>query len=446
MSPPTLYQPDILTLRLNMSSHVLRLPELLALIFENLRDDRLSLRSACLVNHLWFEEATNVLWRKTPSAALRRVGSSRRQIYANKSHSFTKDRHLYDPDNIYSHMQRLTWPQLRYLYLDEARTGWCYKISPWHGQSFVYQYLQPMLKEVDIRKGCLMACLRDIVVSDLPRLRKLGLSQGDQCLNPKDLISFLKKLPLLNSISIGHEMDRVVTLETINYLMSRRGLLELRLDTVVGRETMEKAYALATAPFRDLKSLRIRVKSKAVSWLVQTMSYSTLKELYLQVEDSRDPILNQVSSLTQLQVLGVTYIQTDFRETHEIPAGEIISLRCLTQLHTLELGVDVWIGAFGFKEKDLEILTSALKQLRRFSFHISHSLPVSALLTIAKSCPALEELVFWGFYNVEALALAHDVEFSSLLRLELQSLTDGVFLDSTLQPTPCCNQVFHKRT
>ncbi len=60
----------------------LQLPEILAIVFDELQYDKQSLHSAMLVNVAWADLASRILWIQPPVGALVKLPADRRQHYA----------------------------------------------------------------------------------------------------------------------------------------------------------------------------------------------------------------------------------------------------------------------------------------------------------------------------------------------------------------------------
>ncbi|MCJ1240988.1 hypothetical protein MMC14_008992 [Varicellaria rhodocarpa] len=408
------------------SSKLLRLPEILLQIFEQLEEDTTSLRKACLVNSTWFEEATNVLWRDAPVTALMNIEPSRRQIYAGKfySLSFYSD----EGGQFHNHLRNLKFPRLKHLSADSFR--------PDDGNGnrvHVDQYFQPSLEEVALYGGSLTECILNYTSSELPRLRHILIDSLPSNVDDTRFLNFLQSIPSLDSMSFMFGMDHVITDQVFKYLVSRQNLTDLRLHRVFKRATIEEALELALSPFIALQYFQMRIESDSISSLAELLSRGSIKILRLDIEDDKGSILDYVSSLTQLQSLQVTY-----HKSREIPQKEMMTIRSLCQLKTLGLrskNDNEAIHSFDTKDGDMRELTAQFKQLQGFFFDVQCNMSISAIIAIGKNCPRLEKLHMLGAYDLGTLAHTPEVLFPALQELELGSarLEDVPYLYSTVE-------------
>ena len=306
-----------------MSSNPVQLPEILLQILGYLQHDKSksSLRKASQVNLLWFEVATEILWRNIPPVtALINVEPSRRQIYADKVDSLL----LFGSEN-HNSLQNVVFPRLRSLFAYMS-----YALN--ENELRVDQYFQPTLVEICLHSDIIAELLLDRTSSELPSLRKIEIGSLPSNVDASRFLAFLRNFSSLTSIEFNYETGDIITDEGLQYLMSQENLLHLKLGRYYRPETIENAIALSSPPFKNLRALNIRVESKPVLSLIQATSSGLINDLTVYVQDHTGSILDHISSVMQLQSLRVIY-----HKFREISQQEIMSLQSLRQLHTLEL-------------------------------------------------------------------------------------------------------------
>ena len=133
-------------------SQAVRLPEIVAMILEHLKDNK-ALFAALQVNKLWADEATTLLWREYPQTMdLSSIEDVERlQYYADKISVLSIE--LNDDDyEGHRKIQNVRFPRLKYLSI-----GFC----DCKKEQFFLQYLQPYLRKITVHRGpvssyCLM--------------------------------------------------------------------------------------------------------------------------------------------------------------------------------------------------------------------------------------------------------------------------------------------------
>ena len=391
-----------------MSSNPVQLPEILLQILGYLQHDKFksSLRKASQVNLLWFEVATEILWRNIPPVtALINVEPSRRHIYADKVDSLL----LFGSEN-HNSLQNVVFPRLRSLFAYMS-----YALN--ENELRVDQYFQPTLVEICLHSDIIAELLLDRTSSELPSLRKIEIGSLPSNVDASRFLAFLRNFSSLTSIEFNYETGDIITDEGLQYLMSQENLLHLKLGRYYRPETIENAIALSSPPFKNLRALNIRVESKSVLSLIQATSSGLINDLTVYVQDHTGSILNHISSVMQLQSLRVIY-----HKFREISQQEIMSLQSLRQLHTLELlSGEQTPQSLEVKDRDVQQLTAHLRGLRIFALDIKCELSIKAIVAIAKNCPGLERLELLGGYDLQTLAHSQEMLFPALKELVLDN-------------------------
>ena len=390
------------------SSHPLQLPEILSRIFACLWSNHGELRSAMLVNHTWFEEATSVLWSFPRPAYLVKIPAVRRQLYACKTEELSFDG---DEDSrCHFDLKDLTFPRLKRVSLDAYR-------PPDGSPVPTRQYLQHSLESLYVFSGNLIEDLLGCISLECQRLRSILIDNIPRTISPKQFLHFLQNTPSLTSFYFLYGMDHVIVDETLIHLINRQNLTGLDISRYFGKDSIERAISEATAPnFRSLRRLKMRTDSTALAFLVPKLGNVVI--LDIEIDDDKGPTLRQFSSLKQLGSLSVEYCRSQ-----EVSRVDILSLRDLHALYKLSLRprndeVDSLLTP-GFTDEDLEQLVSQLTQLCNFTFSIQSNITVKALTSIGKHCRKLQRLEMLGTYDVQALRKSEETLFPSLVELDL---------------------------
>ena len=404
------------------SSHPLQLPEILSSIFACLWSNHDELRSAMLVNHTWFEEATSVLWSFPRPVYLIKIPAVRRQLYASKIEELSFDG---DEDNrCHFILKDLTFPRLKRVSLDAYRLPDGIPVP-------TRQYLQQSLESLCVFGGNLIEDLLDFVFQECRRLQSITIDNISGIISPKQFLHFLQSTPSSTSLCFLYGMDHVIVDETLVHLMTRQNLTDLKIDRYFGKDSFERAISEASTPiFHSLRWLRMRTDSNALALLVPILG--NVVTLEMAIDDDKGPILRQLSSLDQLGVLSVEYCRNQ-----DVSRADILSLRNLHKLH--ELSLRPWtdevddLRTSDFTDEDLEQLVSQLNKLRNLTFSIQSNITVKALDSIGKHCRKLQGLEMLGTYDVQALRNSEETLFPSLVELELGGASFGGAVEQYVQ-------------
>ena len=245
------------------------------------------------------------------------------QIYADKVYSLAISD--FNGSEHHNSLQNVVFPRLKSLV-----AFMFYALN--EDKVYVDQYLQPSLEEIYLRSDSIVERLLDRTSTELPSLRKIRIGSLPSNVDASRFLTFLRNFPSLSSIEFECRTDDIITDEGLQYLMSQQNLLELKLDLYFRQEMIENAIALSSPPFKNLRALKIRVKSDSVLSLTRAISNGLINDLFLEIQGHTGSILKHISSVMQLQSLRVRY-----HKSREISQREIMSLRSLRQLHTLEL-------------------------------------------------------------------------------------------------------------
>lgn len=192
------------------------IPEILLAILNHLSEDRPALRAAILINSIWHEQGTNILWRNPPVGALAAIPSHDiRQYYAIKVRELNFDN---DHQEFHATFKFLGFPGLR-------RLG---NISFWrdHGaKPSLEQYIQPSLEAFVFHGGVLDNVLSPLQTS-CSRLRRIDLDPAilHVDVTAERLLSFLKSCKNLTSIEFGGGIYGVQTDDVLIHLLGRQHL------------------------------------------------------------------------------------------------------------------------------------------------------------------------------------------------------------------------------
>ena len=242
-----------------MVSNPLCITEILSQILQWLEDDPTSLKVACQVNSLWFEEATNVLWRDVPHyEALDDIAPSRRQIYANKLRLV---RFRVYADYVNDILHSLKYPRLKYLRIQSDP-------SRLEGRYNVDQYFQPALEKLWIEFGDIPEALLNRTAFQVPRLREIRMNCRSESVNSSRFLRLLHELPSVTSMYFEEEMEHLMTDQALTYFVNRENLESLKLSAFFTRASIENAISLALHPSKNIQCLAIGINSDSIPPLV----------------------------------------------------------------------------------------------------------------------------------------------------------------------------------
>lgn len=378
---------------------------------------RHSLLPAILVNRLWADLATSVLWKQPPNlSALKCMQRDRRQLYASKVEQLQLSDPQDENDDEYEYLRDLEWPRLKSL---ELNLDWQ-----------LYQHN-----------------LRELLHADLQSLTITGLqSGGSSYVAQVTLPALLGPCPRLKRVTLGpdvfsHEdpihasvlayhLDALHDLEDVDVLMSnivgkdllfghlskRGGLKSLAIDLDPGLRTLPlfSGPAALHKPFSSLERLQIVCDPEVA--LALPSHLFTLKELRLAIErqSSGDIRLSDLSILDdvvtsllvcpnlELLEINVGNLASGFPTAQlNLPVGGAALVKlaaCCPRLRNIDLAAldPSSIDGSGISSMHFEDFCKGLPNLEELSLKLHPAtatiLQTTALPSLARHCPKLEAL------------------------------------------------------
>lgn len=378
---------------------------------------RHSLLPAILVNHLWADVATSIVWKQNPNlSAFKWMQHDRRQLYASKIEQLQLSDQQDENDNEYDYLRDLTWPNLKRLELD---LDW---------QSHQHN-------------------LRGLLHADLESLTVAGLQSGGSSyvaqvilpalLGPPEKLkriqfgpdSFSSQDPVHASFLACH-LDALPDLEEVDVLMSgvvgkdllfghlskRTDLKSLAIDLDPGLRTLPlfSGPAALRRPFSTLERLQIVCDPEIA--LALPSHLFTLKELRLAVERQTsgeirlsdlsilDDVMTSLLACPNLELLEVNVgnLAVGFPTAQlNLPvsgAGLVKLAACCPRLRNVDLAAldPSSIDGSGISSFHFEDFCKRLPNLEELSLKLHPTtatiLQTTALPSLARHCPKLEVL------------------------------------------------------
>lgn len=363
---------------------VLWLPELLHIIFAHIREDR-AICNTILVNSVWFDCGTNVLWAVAPPSALEGISPARRQLYASKMTDLD-----FDADGAtrqHEPFRHLRFTSLKSVSIDTYRP---------EGPLYLDQYLQLPLKSISIYGAGLDSGFFSRLNENCPRLQEVLLDAPGPMITPQLFLDFLKTAPSVVRVCFLYGMGHLLTKDALFQLAARPNLKTLRVGACLQTDLLERISAEIELPFRALEGLEAKLATRAVGQLVTMLPQ--LRELIIELQDSALNPLPSLAHLSDLRSLEVT-----FHEDAKVAARDVVALRKLTNLEELSLNPDqneAWTSVPDFGDDSLERLVSSTPGLR--VLHLNFLSPTSAALEIvSRHCRYLERLSVTGAFELD---------------------------------------------
>lgn len=383
-----------------------------------LLEARHSLLPAILVNHLWADAATSIVWKQNPNvAALKWMQHDRRQLYANKIEQLQLISPQDETDDEYQYLRDLEWPRLKSLELD---LDWQ---SQQHNLRGLLHADLESLSVTGVQNGG-SAYVAQVTLPALlgPCCRGLKRAHfGPDTFSSQDPVhaSFLAchfdVLPGLEEVDVL--MSGIVGKDLLfGHLSKRPGLKSLAIDLDPGLRTLS-LFSGPTAlenPFSALERLQI-VCDPEIALALPSHLYA-LKELRLAVERQPSGEI-RLSDLSVLDDVVTSLLPCPNLELLEINVGNLAVGFPTAQLNLLVSGaalvklaaccpklrnVDLAaldpssIDGSGISSVHFEAFCKSLPCLEELSLKLHPStatiLQTTALPSLARHCPNLQVL------------------------------------------------------
>lgn len=378
---------------------------------------RHSLLPAILVNHLWADAATSILWKQPPNpSALARIQDDRRQFYANKVEHLLLCDPQAESDNEYEYLRDLEWPRLKNLELNFdwqlhqhnlrgllstgleslAVTG-----AQYGGSSYVAQVTLPAL------------------LGPCQKLKRIAF--GPDTFSPEDPIhaSVLAHLfdPLLDLEDVDVLMSNIVGKDLLfGHLSKYQALKSLAIDLDPGLRILPlfSGPSALQRPFSSLERLQIVCDPEIA--LALPSHLFTLRELRLAIErqSSTEIRLSDLSILDDVVKSLLVCPNLDLLEVNvgtlavgfptaqlNIPVGGAALVKlaaCCPRLRNIDLAAldPSSIDGSGISSVHFEDFCRGLPNLEELSLKLHPTtatiLQTTALPSLARHCLKLEVL------------------------------------------------------
>ena len=348
-------------------------------VMNYLADDERTLFSAVLTNTHWHHEGTGVLWQEPPSHALGEVSSGCGHLYAKHARVLT-----FDDDVAYLHhtFQDFEFPKLKCFWANN------------HTEDFdeypFDQHFQPSLENSpSLFVAGPAEDIPTLVATECPILRCIQFCFQTEGLTPERLIWLFQKCKPLKAISISSTVATYVNDEVLAYLGRYVGLEELRVQTTLTPEIVNRVILSPDGLFRHLRYADLQVHSQSVPQLFAgSRNFPFLTSLNLLFVDTGNEIrdtLSYISNLNRLTELCIICLnQVDWDRV------DLLELRWLSNLRELCISPGPILQCLEFTDNDFQSVFRNKAKLQMLRFQVFGKLSVKALNSLATSCPCLE--------------------------------------------------------
>ncbi|KAI5209791.1 hypothetical protein E4T38_02361 [Aureobasidium subglaciale] len=361
-------------------------PELLLLVLKQVRygeepaASKKSLRNAILVNRGWAEAGIRVLWQDADVAALTRLPAERRQYYTNQICELSFEHE--DQSKHHATFGDLSFPRLETIYVGRIDLKSDKKLH-------LSQYMQSQLRSFSFLGGGLCEDALDALTSTCHNLREMNLESPIDASNAKSLIGCLTHLKLLEVLRLGDGWDSLVTRELFGVVAGHERLIRLEIECLTGDSAIQEGLAVASAPFRNLRSLRMTVGSRCIEFLASATR--CLRVLVLEVEDSVHDVLVSLRPLMNLVCLELTFLgNTDLSPQGFKTLEGMVDLSVLALKKGHEPLSTMWMDDTFFID-----FSSKLPKLTSLDFRVICDITASSFASLCKTHPNMEDLDLW---------------------------------------------------
>lgn len=405
-------------------SQALRLPEIVAAILEQLKDEK-ALFAALQVNKLWADEATTLLWRVRPQTLdLARIQDAERlQYYADKV-SFLNIR--LDKDQCESHLelQNVLFPRLKELSMD---------ICGCENEQIFLKYLQPHLRKISIHKGPVSDYYLMQIQARCPALRQLDLCHVSGTITANGLIDFLSGMHSLAAIHLWGSLEDVNSDEVYIHLASRPNLAALTTgdDKVLTLSLIKRIQEVIDQPFPKLVSLICFLESNAFAQFGRHLI--GLTDLNLHLVDAASKTIFDICSCTNLVSLALNFYDSHFDANSHLPPDGLLALaKSCSHLQIFKATADRVLEADGdstanITDDTIREFVALLPGLTCLKLNIKTNLTHRALRFLGEGCAGLKECCLDGrSFDLQLLGGGGPVLFRHLEELALEPVEDCV--------------------
>ena len=387
----------------------LLLPEIVSAILQAGKSEPGLLSHSLLVNQLWFQEASRILWAICNSTCTEQThpdihrlgtlvlleGAERAQVYADvvQELSFHYGEDYTDQTSWHEVLCRLRFPMLRSVWFWETDHA-----ALLNTENVILHYAQSALQALVVDAcGTLSENFFDVLAQFCSRMQNLKLHPTKVDASPLSVLRLCQRLVNVVDLDLGEGFQKTLTLPLFEALASCRNLELLTIPHVQDDflRSLEPASGLDWFP--KLKYLCTSADASALELLnpfIPKLEALQLSNTHL---GRTDNILSVVSSFTYL-----TDITLRLSASSLVRSEQTLQLaqRC-PGLERLKIGDDTWSdakpSAAGFTDSFIQELAPKLPRLKQLFFVLSRDsedLPgaIKTIQTLGRHCRFLEEL------------------------------------------------------
>ncbi|CAG9956626.1 unnamed protein product [Clonostachys rosea f. rosea IK726] len=363
------------------------MPEILECVFNFIETDYLALWAALQVNKLWFDCATDSLWKRASVVDLADVAKDRQQIYAAKIESAKISRSEEDLHRAFN--------DLSFDKLVDVEIG-----SKGGKEVPLQQYFRPRLETLRFNCGLLTGDTLSHIQATCWRLKDISISCPGSQITPEMMVDFISGCESLESVSLGFETSNLTSNQLLHHLASRPNLTKLSFDRSLEPALIsEIAEATSGQPFPALRSLSITEPLPSASGVLLAGLLPQITIIDLRFKDSENDVLGSTASIRDLHHMNFL-----FYNEPTFSAGQLLSLKSHRNLESLNLRPDGGkMYAPDFTDADFRQLTSQLPNLRNLWFEVECDLTTASLAFLSNQCRTIEQIDLPQQFNWDAL-------------------------------------------
>ncbi|KAF2861111.1 hypothetical protein K470DRAFT_257256 [Piedraia hortae CBS 480.64] len=381
----------------------------------NLHDDLSSLVKAAMVSKAWFDLITDIIWKKAPFSAFKKIPDLKKGLYARRVKELVIDASEISAEEGKLHewetsIELLLFPNLNSITItDYASLSKTFVLQP-------DNFLPCQLQKVSLTGP---DCKSLTIMNDRCRyLNELSLMKVPKDVSSEILASLLRKQKYLKSFefSEGVEANHIANGEILAHLARRNDLNRLKFHADIDYGIMED-LSKKLNPFPTLMKLSITTDPAAVKLLPKVAP--NLRGLKLQLDDEGCTAFQAISTMTNLR-----YLKISLKGGTILTRYKISLLASLKHLRTLRIGAwnadtDMLHGSL-LRVADFTALFENFREMETFSFHAVHDDTTEVLDSLGVCCPRLKCCDITGVFELMA---CDDVEtFSQMTNLKVNAL------------------------
>lgn len=211
----------------------------------------------------------------------------------------------------------------------------------------------------------------DLLETRCPRLQKIHVESIPESIRPRRVLRFLQNCKHLRSIGLHREADALENDQIHAHLAGRDDIVELKPSVFIEYEKIKGVFDLQS-PFKGIRTLHLRLPSKAVTVLVGAIQ-STIGTLSLEFQDNEARVLSTIGTLVNLRELAVSFMRST-----DLPGTDVLALRHLKKLQSLLIGPQngASLTSFTLTDDELGQLCAGIEGLKHLWFDASSRLSI----------------------------------------------------------------------